>query len=467
MALPAETRRNKLLGSPTPRIAPPVPSKTAVRDFDAAATSLGINLFPWQKTVGKYLYALGPRDQWLWPEVAVIVARQQGKTSLLLPHILHRMTMGRRVLHAANHRDLPRTSVFTKLVDIVLDRFPGAVIRRAAGSESIELKNGGAYRISAASSGGPRGWSVDDLIVDEVREINDDFIQAATPTVSASSKPQMLWLSNAGSDESTALNAIRLRGTEGDPALAYLEWSTPSEYTADDPAGWLYSNPSIGHLPQMLNSIEQAYRSHKMSGTLSAFETERLCRWVATMRERLVDDYSWVRCKADTGLPLRPVIAVSMDPKGRRASVALAWSVDGTVALRLLLNVTGDPIDTDALGREVKALAQKYGAKQVGHDPLSDKELVKYVKTGKPVSGQEFANASAQFANIVTAGRLRWEDCDAVTDDLTWTASKPNGEGSYHAVRALDDRPITASLAAIRAVWLASGPPVPVARVWT
>ena len=82
------------------------------------------------------------------------------------------------------------------------------------------------------------------------------------------------------------------------------------------------------------------------------------------------------------------------------------------------------------------------------------------------MSGGEFANASSQFANIVTAGKLRWSDADPVTDDLTWTASKPNGEGAYHAVRASDDRPITASLAAIRAVWLASGPPQPVARVY-
>jgi hypothetical protein len=46
-----------------------------------------------------------------------------------------------------------------------------------------------------------------------------------------------------------------------------------------------------------------------------------------------------------------------------------------------------------------------------------------------------------------------------VTDDLTWTSRKQDHEtGSYQAVRAQDDRSITASLAAIRAVWLASGP---------
>jgi hypothetical protein len=49
-------------------------------------------------------------------------------------------------------------------------------------------------------------------------------------------------------------------------------------------------------------------------------------------------------------------------------------------------------------------------------------------------------------------------DADVVGEDLTWTARKENDEtGSYAAVRANDDRPITAALAAIRAVWLATG----------
>ena len=338
--------------------------------------------------------------------------------------------------------------------------------RYANGQEEIKMRNGGSYRIVAPTRSGARGPSNDDVIIDEVRELdNFDFIAAAKPTLTAAPNPQILYLSNAGDETSVVLNALRLRA-EGDPSLAYMEWSAAPNRAADDHAGWLEANPSIGHMPGVLPYLEREYVSNKLAGTMGIFETEHLCRWVASLRERLVDEYSWVRCKADTGVPLRPVIAVSMDPKGRRASVALAWRDGEAVALRLLLDVAGEPIDTDALGVQVKELCRKHGIKQVGHDPLTDKELVKYVKTGKPISGGEFANASAQFKNIVTAQKLKWSDCDAVTDDLTWTSEKPNGEGAYHAVRALDDRPITASLAAIRAVWLASGPPVPVARVY-
>jgi len=93
--------------------------------------------------------------------------------------------------------------------------------------------------------------------------------------------------------------------------------------------------------------------------------------------------------------------------------------------------------------------------------------MLKYLRKTKAVSGREHANASARFVNAVTGGTLHWTDADAVTDDLTWTSRKPHDEsGSFQAVRADDDRPITAALAAIRAVWLASGPGGGQARVW-
>lgn len=466
-AMPA-AKRAKLVGNSRPRIAPPTPARSSVKDFENTVSGIEMSLFPWQQTVGRYLYALGQRDRWLYPEVAVIVARQQGKTEILVPHILRRMEMGRRVLHAAQRLPLPRES-FKKLAVIVERRYPKAVVRYAGGQESIEIPStGGVYRIVAGTGGAPRGWSADDLIVDEVREMDVDFIEGAEPTVSASMNPQVLYLSNAGSEDSKALNAIRER-SQGDPSLAWLEWSAGPELAADDIAGWQQANPSIGHLPGVLPSLERAYQSHKLAGTLAAFETERLCRWVATMRERLVDDFSWIRCQAEPQPAQKPYLAVSMDPRGRRVSAALAWQDGEDVRLTLVMNVVGDPVDTDAIGHEVKRLAQLHKVRGIGYDPLTDAELVKYVKLPKPepISGQKFANASAQFRNGVDAVRIRWHDADPVTDDLTWTSMKPNGEGAYHAVRALDDRPITASLAAIRAVWLASGPPTPTARVWT
>jgi hypothetical protein len=156
-----------------------------------------------------------------------------------------------------------------------------------------------------------------------------------------------------------------------------------------------------------------------------------------------------------------------MDPEGKRATIVRAWrQKDDTIALQLAAQVSGEPFSVDGFGEELRKLA--IGATGVAFDPLTDKALVRFVRKPKPepVSGGLFSNASAQFTNLVNAGLIRWRDADAVTDDLGWTARKDEGdEGAYQAVRSDDEHPITAALAAIRAVWLASKAKAPAARV--
>ncbi len=221
-----------------------------------------------------------------------------------------------------------------------------------------------------------------------------------------------------------------------------------------------------------MDSLERLHRSAVLAGNLGHFETEYLCRWVSTMRERLVGGAEWSLCGVEElESPRRPFIGVSMSPDGKRASVVVAWMrSDDSVGLRSAIEGTGDPIDADQLLRDVKALATGLGIThdRIGYDPLTDTGLVKNLKKPTPISGQKFANASAIFVNRVNAGKIRWDQADAITDDLTWTSRKQDHEtGSYQAVRAQDDRPITAALAAIRAVWMASGSTVTgEARIW-
>jgi len=463
---PKLPNKQVLFGSPTPRIGPPVPARTKVRELEDVARDIGITFMPWQSYLGRFVEAIGPDDFWLYADIAAIVARQQGKTTFILPHIVRRLKMGRRMLHAGQTRELPRLT-FNQLAPLIEQRISNAKVRRGAGQETIEVPGGGVYRITAATGGGPRGWSVDDLIIDEVREIAEDFVQAALPTMMASANPQTLWLSNAGHEKSTVLNSLRKRQSD-DEALAYLEWSAAPHLAAQDREGWLQANPAIGHIPGVIRSLERQYASHQLAGTLGHFETENLCRWVISTRRRLVEEFAWVDCAAPGLEPAtRFSLGVSMDPEGKRATIVRAWrQKDDTIALQLAAQVSGEPFSVDAFGEELRKLA--IGATGVAFDPLTDKALIRFVRKPKPepVSGGLFSNASAQFTNLVNAGLLRWRDADAVTDDLGWTARKDEGdEGAYQAVRSDDGHPITAALAAIRAVWLASKAKAPAARV--
>lgn len=464
-----------LYGSPTPRLAPPVPARVDLDGFRTTAQGLGITLMPWQETAARYLTATNADGRRLYKEVAVVVARQNGKTTLVKPLIIQALRAGRRVMHIAQNRELPR-SMFAMIAASLEEslflkrRGKGGKMqtvwpRHGSGSEEILLANGGSYRIAAAGRGGARGWTNDLVIIDELREMDSwEIIHAVEPTTLMSDDAQTVYLSNAGDDDSVVLNAVRDRATE-DKNLAYIEWSAGPNRTPDDLEGWREANPAMGHYPQVRDTLDRKYLAHRLAGTLAIFETEHLCRWVTTMREPIISTGKWNLCEA-SGLsePVRPVMAVSMDPLGRRASAAMAWrQPDDTIALTVLYDVPGAPIDTDALGKDMRDDARGRGVVMVGFDPMTDAQLGRYFLRSEPVSGQKFANASARFVALIDTGQLKWHDAAAVGADLTWTARKSDERGAFEAVRAQEERPITAALAAIRAVWLASEP----ARVTT
>lgn len=424
----------------------------------AAAKRMSIELMPWQIIAARYLTALDG-ERWRYREVCIVVARQNGKTSLLLPLILMGLTRGERILHTAQNRELPRET-FELEADVVAGTKDVKYIRFANGQQTIRFNNGGKYTLVAPRPG-VRGNAVDRVLLDEVREQRDfALIAGIKPTMTASRNPQIVYLSNAGDSDSVVLNDLRRRG-ETDPALAYLEWSASPDRTLDDRKGWEEANPALGITIQG-STLEDSFRSLPPA----VFETEHACRWVISMQPRLIPEYVWERAHIALESPLRPMLGISMDPSGTRASAVISWQQsDGSIGCQLFADVTGSPIDTDRLGKDLKDQALKMGVGQVAFDAWTDADLSRHFENAKAIGGREYANASENFARVVESGRLHWDGDEKISDDLGWTARKPHESGAWMAVKANEERPITAALAAIRAVWLASGPKPPTPRV--
>jgi phage terminase large subunit-like protein len=455
MAATAPKRRSDV-GVTAPRLAPPVPAKTLLTEFTQAGADMGIELMPWQQLAGRYVTALDG-NRWRYPEVAIVVARQNGKTELLKPYILQRLRMGRKILHTAQNRMLPRET-FLEIASLLAGSEFVTEIRQANGQETIRTVNGGKYTLVAPRPG-VRGHGVDDVILDEVREQRSfDLIAGIKPTLTASRDRQILYLSNAGDEASVVLNDLRRRADK-DARLAYLEWSAAPDRALDDRDGWAEANPALGITIQ-LDTLADFHDSLPAP----VWETEHLCRWVISMQPRLVPDHAWQKLQAILEAPLRPSMAISMDVSGKRASADIAWQQsDGTIALSVIADVTGDPIDTDKLGKDLKQAALRFGVSEVAYDPWTDADLARHFDspgiTVKPLISREYANASENFARIIESGRLRWSDeAGHLSDDLNWCARKSHESGSWLAVKASEDRPITSILAAVRATWLASGP---------
>lgn len=448
-----------------PRLAPPAPERSLVSEYVHAARLAGVRPFDWQKLAASYAMALGPRGRWLFAEFAAVIARQNGKTTFLEPRIIRGLLAGERIMHTAQNRELPR-EVFGRVADAMAGpKLAAGVrsIRTANGQEQIRMRNGALYRIVAPTRGGARGPSNDLLIVDEVRELDSwEFVAAARPTLIASRNPQIIWLSNAGERTSSVLNSLRDRSGL-DPSLCYLEWSAHPDRAISDRDGWREANPSLG-LPRgrpllTMATLEQAFTAYELSGELAIFETEHLCRWVGSMLPRPVSDVAWNAAARDVGDPVRPAMGVSVNAAGSRASAALAWiQADGSVALTIAGDVTGTPLDLDRFGQELRQYARSVRAVVVAYDPATDRDLVRHLRSAKPVSGDEYAAASDRFVRTIEAGRLRHAGAAAIGADLAFTGKQERDRGSWMIVPADADRPVTAALAAIRAVWMATAP---------
>lgn len=455
----------KLMGVVTPRVAPPVPAISLLAEWRDAAAELGIEPMAWQVLMARYLNARDG-DRWLYPEIAILAARQNGKTEILKPLILQRLKMGRRILHTAQNREIPRDTFLQLAADLAGGDF-AKTIRQANGQESITVhavtckrqKNcrckGGKYTLVAPRPG-LRGHGVDDVIMDEVREQHDNsLIAAIKPTTKASRDRQIIYLSNAGDDTSIVLNDLKRRGESGAPRFAYIEYSAAPERRSDDREGWAEANPGLGTIIE-IETLEDDFASLPPE----VFETENLTRWVASMQPKLVSDAAWQQCRGDVSTPEgRPAMAFNVDPQGKRASAAMAWPMaDGRIALVELAEASGDPIDVDRLGSDLKALALQHRVRKMGFASWTDAALARHLPKAEALDGKAFASASGTFAQLVQSGRLVWDGAAHITEDLSWTSRKPHESGAWIAVAATPERPVTAMLAAVRAVYLASEP---------
>ncbi len=462
-AVAAEKRRRLTVGSARPRIAPPLPARSDVKEFRDVAEKLAQPLYPWQDRAARYIQARGPAG-WLWPEVAIVVARQNGKTTVLEDLVITRLLRGARIMHTAQNRELPRES--HKLVaDLIGRHWPElkARVRYSSGQEEVSLKNGGHYRIVAPTRSGARGHSNDLVLIDEVLDFDNlEFLAAAKPTIMASSDAQIVYFSNAGSPESIVLNSLKQRA-DNDPSLAYLEWSAPPEADPGDVRAWLAANPSAGHKPMLLGNLEREYRAHLLGGTMEVWEKEYLCRWAPLVgNPPFLAPEEWDRQDFALAEPVGrfAALGIKMDPNLGRASAVLAWPAEnGRVNLDVVADVTGSPIWVEKLGADLRQLALELKARAVVFDPWTDIDLAQYFRKATPLGGRDFAAASEKFVRLALGRQLSVRDpSKLLARDLDATVRVGHTGGTFTAAKSSPEATNTAIEAAIRAAWVASAP---------
>lgn len=299
------------------------------------SASYGLTLDPWQQYVADAWLATNQHGKSLAGKVGLAVPRQNGKNAILEAVELFKMVVqGRRVLHTAHEVKTARKA-FLRLASFFENagQYPELAemvvqLRYGNGQEGILLNNGGSCEFLARSRGSGRGFTADDLVMDEAQELTDEHLEALLPTISSAPKedPQQLYTGTPPGPTSPGEVFRRLRDTGvagADRRLVWHEWSIPDDANPDEAVTrWKQlaqeTNPALN-----IRLNLQTVRDEVGVMSAAGFCRERLGKWDEKATAAAAIDYPlWRR------LQIEPEEA----PTRGRVAYAVRFSVDGQVA---------------------------------------------------------------------------------------------------------------------------------------
>lgn len=399
---------------PLVEVVPPADDYRAGLEAVQIAELAGLQLDDWQ--VFSLVVALGRREGvWAAFEVALVIARQNGKSELLIAVILWALFTeleDPRLAIFAAHEYKTAREIFLRLrffLDPPADGDPllhadpvlleqVKTVRTANGEESIELHNGRRVRFLARTSGSGRGFTGDVVLLDEAYKLNQEQMAALLPTMGARPNPQIWYASMGPFEDSEVQLSVMQRAQDGDSGLCYLGWEAPPGVDPSDEEWWVKCNPAHPHR-MSLTTLGNEFRALGPEG----FAREKLCM-VTSSVERVIPEILW-NAVLDGSVEPEPVaFALDVNPERTRASIAVS---DGDSA------EVGDYMtnSTEKVVKRVVELASAHSA-PVAVEPGGPagsyiQPLVEAGVTVVEVKGQEYARACGRLFDKVAHRKLR------------------------------------------------------------
>lgn len=482
----APAERAPRLGSETPRVfTPPLRALTPQTSLgfsviEFATDVLKVDLFPWQRWLLIHALELREGGGFRFRNVVVLVARQNGKSTLSQVLALWFMYVYGFDLVLGTAQDLDTAEeVWQGAVDLVtetdLDDEPvrpdlfelHARTVLVNGKKSLELKTGSRYKAKAASRRSGRGLSGDLVLLDELREHQNWGAWGAITKTTMARDEAMVWaLSNAGDSLSVVLAYLRKMAhaaigdpdginadgdaedlladaededvelDEDDDSLGIFEWSAPPGCDIWDRDGWAQANPSLGY-----KISERTVASAAKTDPEAIFRTEVLCQWVDDLEDGALDVKAWRTLEEACDRTGSVWLGVSADPDLTHAAIAIGFRrPDGLPHVSLAAWQPG----TGWLAGEVKRLRQSLGARVLVDAPL--RGLI----PGDEVTPAQAAQAHNRLAQLITDGGLRHDDDAPLTVAVAAAKWRPVGDSRVLTRRGSTD--VTPVLAAALAV---------------
>jgi hypothetical protein len=410
----------------------------------AAALELVPELLPWQKWFLIHALELLPgSDVFRFRTVLLLVARQNGKTTLLTYLILWRMFTDGARLTIGTAQSLEKASEAWEAVVTIAQTIPElddevAHVKEGKGSQLLQLDSGERYKIASSNRRGGRGSSGDLVFMDELREHQTwQAWSAVSKTQMARERAQLYGVSNAGDAASIVLRHLRkiahlacgdpdglnvdaigqqiIAELDGESApegvddmldedsLGIFEWSMKPGADLWDRDGWAQANPSMGYLPAMERAIAAAVRTDPEWEV----RTEVFCQWMAGSANGPFPAGSWQQGIDDESkIAKKNPVAVCVDVSWDRSTAWIAFAgfrKDGRPHVELVARRAGTDwvipwlTSKDRKRRYVGVAWQKNGAPVSSMTEAFEKSSLPVV----PWEGQELVRGTGQFFDLV------------------------------------------------------------------
>lgn len=278
-----------------------VPDAFHSSDADEAiqlAHAAGLELDPWQQLTLHLGLGRTKLGRWAAFTVALIVARQNGKGSILEALELYWLFLaGERLIGHSAHEYKTAMEGFRRVLWLIesndwLRKRVKKVIN-TNGEEGIELLSGQRLRFMARSKGAGRGFTFHKLVWDEGYALTREQQDAQLPTMSAVDDPQ-IWVTSSPpltSDTGEVLFQLRRQARALADQITFLDYGAEGALDAlefldlDDVETWKRTNPSEVHAGSGHGvSIETMARERAVMSD-AGYARERLCIWPPDLSE--------------------------------------------------------------------------------------------------------------------------------------------------------------------------------------
>jgi hypothetical protein len=360
----------------TPPLRPLTPETTlGFEAIEFAEDILGLTLTPWQEWFLKAVLELREDGTFRFRTVLMLIARQNGKTTVMEVLILWQLYVNEAelVIGTAQKLDvaektLLQTYGLAKKTPELAEHIPsrGGIVKKN-GSFAMNLRSGASYVAQACNEDGGRSMTANMTFVDELRsQKNYDGWDAITATTVSVRSGIDIAVSNAGTNASVVLNDIRKKAhgrpvmtpnglmvdpdklykkdealPEYDDSLGIFEWSAEPSAEVTDPYAIRQANPSLEYTSLTMRSLLSKAANLKEG----SYRTEHLCQKVEAIFVSPFADGVWeAGVDKNSGISEkgRFVFCIEVARDRSSASIGVAgYREDGNIHIEIVAQRTG------------------------------------------------------------------------------------------------------------------------------